>query len=171
MCTSPKRSPLPDLFGSMSDQALLAAQGYLELGMVEEALAELSTVDTSLLQDPDVIELRLHILMQGCHWNEAIIAAESLLQLRHDALTAYIHGAFALHELGRTSEARDLLLKGPLVLRQDPTFHYNIGCYEAVLGNRDAAIESLRQSFAMDETFRDFAKADPDLLEIAKELS
>ena len=154
----------------MSDRALLAAQGYLELGMVEEALGELSSIGRVAFDDPDIIELRLHILMQGRKWNEAIAAAEELLRMKIDALPAYLHGAFALHELGRTSEARDLLLKGPSVLREDPTFHYNIGCYEAVLGNRDAALESLRQSFAMDKNFREFAQCDPDLVQIFHEL-
>lgn len=138
--------------------------------MVEEALAELSSVEPKLFGDPDLLELRLHILMQDCRWNEALAAAEELLRVRQDALPAYIHGAFALHELGRTAEARDLLLRGPSVLREDPTFHYNIGCYEAVLGNHDVALKSLQQSFAMDETFRDFAQRDPDLARIAGEL-
>lgn len=154
----------------MNERALLAAQGYLELGMVEEALAELATVETPLLKDPDLLELRLHILMQGRRWDEALTTAEELLRMKEDALPAYIHGAFALHELGRTSEARDLLLKGPSLLRNDPIFHYNIGCYEAVLGNRDAALASLRQSFAMDKTFREFAQRDPDLMQIVQEL-
>ena len=154
----------------MSERALLSAQGYLELGMVEDALAELSFIGISGLNDPDIIELRLHILMQGRKWNEAIAAAEELLRIKNDALPAYIHGAFALHETGRTAEARDLLLKGPSLLRKDPTFHYNIGCYEAVLGNREAALQSLRQSFAMDKTFRDFAQRDPDLVRIVGEL-
>lgn len=154
----------------MSERALLAAQGYLELGMVEEALAELAKVETPFLSDPDIVELRLHILMQGRRWSDALAAAEELLRLHQDALPGYIHGAFALHELGRTAEARDLLLKGPSILRQDPTFHYNIGCYEAVLGNRDAALESLKKSFSMDATFRDFAQRDPDLAQIAGEL-
>ena len=154
----------------MSERALLAAQGYLELGMVEEALAELSSTGTLGFNDPDIIELRLHVLIQGRKWDEAIVAAEELLRIKTDALPAYIHGAFALHETGRTVEARDLLLKGPSLLREDPTFHYNIGCYEAVLGNRDAALASLRQSFEMDKTFRDFAQRDPDLMQIVQEL-
>ena len=154
----------------MSERALLAAQGYLELGMVEEALAELVAVQTPAISDPDLIELRLHILMQGGRWSDALASAEELLRLNSSALSAYIHGAFALHELGRTTEARDLLLRGPQVLRNDPTFHYNIGCYEAVLGNNDSAMRSLKKSFALDETYRDFAKQDPDLEAIRAEL-
>jgi predicted Zn-dependent protease len=147
----------------MSERAFLAAQGYLELGMVDEALAELLSVPAVESRDPDIIELRLHVLMQARRWPEALATAEDLLRLQPGAVPAYIHGAFALHELKRTAEARDLLLKGPEELRNDPTFHYNIGCYEAVLGNREAALQSLEQSFALDGTYRDFARRDPDL--------
>ena len=154
----------------MSERILLAAQGYLELGMVEEALAELSSFSGPFAQDPDIVELRLHIQMQGERWNDALTSAEELLRITPDAVPAFIHGAFALHEMGRTSEARDLLLKGPPVLKNDPTFHYNIGCYEAVLGNKEAALQSLQLSFAIDETYRDFAKGDPDLKLLHEEL-
>lgn len=147
----------------MSERAILAAQGYLELGMAAEALAELSCLPEIATGDPDIIELRLHILMQATRWNDALSAAEELIRLDAGGIPAYIHGAFALHELGRTEEARDLLLKGPSELRKDPTFHYNIGCYEAVLGNREAALESLHTSFALDETYRELARRDSDL--------
>jgi tetratricopeptide (TPR) repeat protein len=147
----------------MSERALLAAQGYLELGMVEEALSEIASVPAGENTDADLTELRLHILMHGKRWDEALVAAEELLRISPQAVPGYIHGAFALHELGRTAQARDLLLKGPPLLRQNPTFHYNIGCYEAVLGNRESALQSLRESFALDETYRDFAQRDPDL--------
>jgi predicted Zn-dependent protease len=155
----------------MNDRALLAAQGYLELGMVEEALAELSGVKSLEAGDPDLVELRLHIMMHGERWSEALVVAEELLRLNPSALPAYIHGAFALHELGRTADARDLLLRGPEILREDPTYHYNIGCYEAVLGNSESAKQSLERSFALDETYRDFAKKDPDLKAIRHELA
>ena len=155
----------------MNDRALLAAQGYLELGMVEEALAELSGVKSLEAGDPDLVELRLHIMMHGERWSEALVVAEELLRLNPSALPAYIHRAFALHELGRTADARDLLLRGPEILREDPTYHYNIGCYEAVLGNSESAKQSLERSFALDETYRDFAKKDPDLKAIRHELA
>jgi predicted Zn-dependent protease len=155
----------------MSERGVLAAQGYLELGMVDEALAELAVLQIPENPDPDLVELRLHILVQGCRWEEGLATAEELIRIRPEAAPAYIHGAFVLHELGRTAEARNLLLKGPQILRNDPTFHYNIGCYEAVLGNHDAAMLSLRESFALDGTFRDFAQRDPDLVALRSELT
>jgi hypothetical protein len=39
-----------------------------------------------------------------------------------------------------------------------------------VLGNRDAALQSLRESFALDGTYRNFARRDPDLALVHEEL-
>jgi predicted Zn-dependent protease len=147
----------------MSERAILAAQGYLELGMAKEALTELESLHLPEDRDPDLLELRLHVLMQAKRWPEVIAAAGELIRIRADALPAYIHGAYALHELGRTREALEFLREGPGELRDDPTFHYNVACYEAVLGNREAALESLDRSFALEGGYRDFARWDPDL--------
>jgi Flp pilus assembly protein TadD len=154
----------------MNERAILAAQGYLELGMATEALAELQSLPPEAGNDPDIEELRLHVLMQAKRWEEAVASSRHLLKLRSDSPSAHIQGAFALHELGRTCEARDFLMSGPETLREDPTYHYNVGCYEAVLGNPDAAMTSLRKSFALDESYRDFALRDPDLRLLHPEL-
>ena len=138
--------------------------------MAEEALGELCSLEALESGNPDITELRLHVLMQAKHWPDALATAEKLLRARPSAVPAYIHGAFALHELRRTADARDFLLKGPEELRNDPTFHYNIGCYEAVLGNREEALQSLRKSFALDSTYLDFARRDPDLAGIREAL-
>ena len=66
--------------------------------------------------------------------------------------------------VGRTgTAARKLLLTGPAVLLDEPIYYYNMGCYEALLGNVDKARDNLKISFKMDTTFRELAKRDPDL--------
>ena len=47
--------------------------------------------------------------------------------------------------------------------RMEPTYHYNLGCYDAVLGNLEEAARHLETSFRMDKKFREIAKYDPDL--------
>jgi hypothetical protein len=39
-----------------------------------------------------------------------------------------------------------------------------------VLGNRGAALRSLNDSFALDQTYRDFARRDPDLALMREDL-
>ena len=52
---------------------------------------------------------------------------------------------------------------GPITLLKEPIYYYNLGCYDALLGNICDAQENLQISFKMDSSFRDLAKKDPDL--------
>ena len=140
-----------------------AAQGYLELGMVDEALAELERVPEAERLHEDVEQLRVYILMRARRWDEAIAVCLALRAERPELTLSYIHGAFCLHELGRTTEAMRLLQEGPASLLREPIYYYNLGCYHAVLGNPEEAQSCLRTSFNMDDKFREIARYDPDL--------
>ena len=144
-------------------RTLLAAQGYCELGMSAEALAEIDAVPAELHAHPTVIELRLIILMQAKRWKAALTAGRELTKIAPDKNIGYIHSAFCLHELGQTEAARTLLLDGPATLHAEPVFHYNLACYECMLGHIETARAHLDKSFDLDKKFRDYAKTDPDL--------
>ena len=81
--------------------------------------------------------------------------------LAHNA--SALHSAFCLHELGQTEAARKVLLDGPATLHAEPVFHYNLACYECMLGNLELARVHLEKTFDLDKKFRDYAKTDPDL--------
>jgi hypothetical protein len=149
------------------ERTLLAAQGYLELEMPVEALAELGSLSAEEKDREEVLQLRLFVLMRGRLWTPAREVCERLRQLFPEESTGYIHGAFCLHELGRTAEAKEILLSGPPGLMREATYFYNLGCYDAVLGNLDEATASLRTSFEMDNKFREIAKYDPDLKSVS----
>ena len=58
------------------------------------------------------------------------------------------------------------MIAGPVALLKEPIYYYNMGCYEALLGNvRDARLH-LQTSFEMDSSFRELAKKDPDLASV-----
>ncbi len=145
------------------ERTLLAAQGYSELSMFDDAIAELDTLPKSIVENATVIELRTVILMQARRWKHALIAARALCRAEPEKTSGFIHAAFCLHELGRTADARDVLIGGPETLHSEPTFHYNLACYECVLGNLALARMHLDKSFELDKKFREFARSDPDL--------
>lgn len=142
---------------------MLAAQGYIELEMPEDALAELDGLPPEERLSEPAMQLRLFVLMRGRRWKEAMVVCDEMRRASPEGTTGYIHGAFCLHELGHTAEARQLLLSGPKALLHEPTYHYNLGCYAAVLGDTAEACQHLRRSFEMDSKFREIAKLDPDL--------
>lgn len=145
------------------DKVLLAAQGYFELGMMDDALEELGNLPRALQSRLDVLQMRLCACMRIHRWDDALRASEDLCQLQPHEAMGYIHAAFCLHELGRTPEARDMLLAGPAALLREATYFYNLGCYDAALGNIESAHTHLQASFKLDQKFREYAKTDPDL--------
>jgi predicted Zn-dependent protease len=145
------------------ERTILAAHGYTELSMFDDALAELETLPPETAGHADVVELRARILMQAKRWKPALEASRRFCVLQPGQTDGYINVAFCLHALGRTEEAREVLLSGPEALRAEPTFHYNLACYECVLGHLDLARMHLEKSIQLDKKYRDFAKGDSDL--------
>ena len=149
---------------------LLAAQGYFELQMFEDALEELEAATRHAPDDLPVTLLRLEIEMARRQWQDALSLAENLCRLDPHEPHFTIHRAYILRELERVEEARSVLLSGPSRLRELGTYHYNLGCYEALLGNREKALELVRLGMDLDPTLRAFAQTDPDLESIRLEL-
>ena len=140
-----------------------AACGYLELGMHRESIAELDAIAPRLQNRAEVLHLRLHHLMRQKRWGNALRVSQMLCKVAPDSGTGFLHAGFCLHRLGKTAEAKMLLITGPVALLKEPIYYYNMGCYEALLGDVNGAKENLLISFKMDASFRELAKKDPDL--------
>jgi predicted Zn-dependent protease len=149
---------MPDL-----ERVHLAAQGYFELEMYTDAIKTLDTLSFEDQLHSEVLELRVVVEMKLCRWKRALVASEKLCAVAPDAAIGFIHAAFCLHELGRTREAREVLLEGPASLVNEATYHYNLACYECVLGNLDTARAYLDASVSLDGKLKEFAQEDPDL--------
>ncbi len=153
------------------DRRILAAQGYVELGLYEEAQAELARLPAEAATRADVMEILLLCLMAEQRWPEALALTLRLCQAEPEEPGGFIHAAYCLHEMGRTQEAVDMLSRGPAALRSKPVYYYNLGCYHAKLGQMDRALALVRQSFEMDGSLRVVAKKDADLDCLRSELT
>ena len=145
------------------DRVLSAADGYSELGLPDLAWEEVDSLSGVERIRPEVQEVILGLLIRQRRWDEAIETGQGLCALGCVKPSTYIHTAFAMHELGRTKDARAILLAGPESLRKEPLFHYNLACYLAVSGHLKDAEAALRTAFRMDESLRLHARMDPDL--------
>ena len=101
--------------------------------------------------------------MRKKKWTTALRVSHKLCRVAPQCSTGFLHAGFCLHELGKTAEAKKILLQGPRTLLSEPIYYYNMGCYDALLGNIRAAQVHLQTSFKMDSSFRELAKKDPDL--------
>jgi predicted Zn-dependent protease len=151
-------------------KALTACQGYMELGMPGEALKELQTLPVELAERPAVLEMQVVILIRAKRWRAALQASRKLCRLHPLLAAGFIHAAFCQHELGKTEAARKTLLTGPRSLEKEGTYFYNLACYDAVLGDLEAARRHLARSIRLDKRFREFARNDRDLAALHEEL-
>ncbi len=145
------------------ERQLQAACGYAELGMFSESLAELDSIPTRLQRRPEVLQLRLHHFMRAKRWGPALRVSQLLCRVAPDCGTGFLHAGFCLHQLGKTAAARNLLMTGPVALLKEPIYYYNLGCYDALLGDIKRAAANLQISFKMDASLREIARNDPDL--------
>jgi|ERR1700736_3874283 len=131
--------------------------------MARQSLAELNAIESDLQGRPEVLQMRLHHLMRAKKWACALTVSRKLCRVAPQCSAGFLHAGFCLHELGKTAKAKELLLKGPVTLLKEPIYYYNMGCYDALLGNPKSAQVHLLTSFKMDSSFRELAKRDPDL--------
>lgn len=138
----------------------------MELGLADEALVELGQLPMETRGQLDVLESFLEAQMACKSWNAASETGRLLCLRDAEEPSFFIRAAFCLHETGDTLAACNLLLRGPKSLFEMAIFHYNLACYLWTLGEASRARSHLAQAISMDESFREAAEEDQDLVGI-----
>jgi predicted Zn-dependent protease len=157
----------------LGDQRHLeAAEGWVELGNHLEAGKELEQITPENHAHPAVLEIRWQILAKARQWDAALDIAAALIQLLPEHPLGWINRSYALHELKRTEEARDNLLRVVGKFPADAIMRYNLACYECQLGRLEQAKTWLQKAFAVGDSkeLTLMALGDPDLEPLSKDL-
>jgi tetratricopeptide (TPR) repeat protein len=144
---------------------LEAAEGWLGLGSWTEAQKELDAIVSPAQGHPRVLQLRWAVSAAHKDWLAGLEVAAALIQCAPDDASGWVHRSYCLHELKRTQEARDNLLRVVDQFKSDTTIRYNLACYECQLGRLDQALTWLQKACTLGGTRRisQMALADPDL--------
>lgn len=150
-----------------------AAEGWLDLGMADEAERELDQIPPVGAGHPMVLDLRWRICGARGQWEEAEQVAARMVVLAPDSPAGWIHRSFALHELRRTGEARAHLLKAAVLFPAHPILAYNLACYACAMGDLEDARDWLRRAAELKgkDEIRAMAADDPDLAALRDEIS
>jgi tetratricopeptide (TPR) repeat protein len=154
---------------------LSAAIGWLELGNLAEAKAELAQIEPVQQNHPDVLEVRWLLCAEGQSWKEGLEVARALLQAAPKRATGWLHQAYALRRVpeGGVRRAWDALLPAFDKFPKEPTIAYNLSCYACQMNQLDKARIWLKRAFAVGgkERITQMALADPDLEPLWPELA
>src|SRR6188768_2659131 len=75
---------------------LQAAQGWMGLGLLSDALAELEQISSENRRHPAVLELRWIIYIQQENWDAALAAATELVVEAPESANSWLHRSYAL---------------------------------------------------------------------------
>ena len=139
--------------------------GYLELGLLREASAELAAITPRDRHSTPVRLARIELAMTEAKWPAVIALAQPIADKHPKEERAWIAWAYALRELQRIEEARAVLLRAePHHGATSAVLQFNLACYESLLGNFEAARERLKRAGHIDQAWCDEAAPDdPDL--------
>ena len=146
---------------------LSAAVGWLELGNIVEAGAELEKIAPQFQSHPQVLDIRFEICAKAGHWNAAAEIAGRRTQLEPNQPGGWVSLAYAVRRKtgGGIPQAREILVQARQAFPREPTIAYNLACYECQLGDLNAARSWLETACVLGDAkkVRLMALEDPDL--------
>ncbi len=137
--------------------------GYLELGMIDDALAELRALPPKLRHEPEVLEMEAAIGLQTGRWQLAEDALNALCRQPGACVDLFVDWSCSLYELGRMEECRQALLLAPRERDAHGIWHYHLACLESQRGASEEARQLIRQALCLDPCLRRRAEANPNL--------
>ena len=140
------------------------ASGFIELGMLRDAAKELRAIAKTDQRTPKVLTVWIDLHMHARRWKPLIAVSRQLVRAEPQDDKGWISWAFGLRELNQVEAARAVLLKAmPLHGKTCSVLHYNLACYECLLGNLPQAKRHLKIAADRDKEWRESALADTDL--------
>ena len=152
---------------------LTASQGYLDLGMGQEAWDELDSMPLRDRARPEVVVMRLVILQSMAQWDKAAEIARGAIRAypeRPELYLLYLFGAYAIRRAEDVRAAFLFLQEGCTYLVDDATYWFNRGCYHCQAGELEDAKRCVQRAAELDRRFQQMALDDEDLEPLWDEL-
>ena len=152
------------------ERQLRAVEGYLELGLPEEAREELAAVAPEHGAEQRVLTLRVFVYQALSDWPQMATAAAALCQACPEEAQWQISFAYATRRAHNIEAARAVLRAAQGRFPEEALIPYNLACYECQLGRLEEARGYLREAFRLEQACREMALRDADLTPLYGEL-
>ena len=139
------------------------ARGYLELGMIAEAEAELAQIPAPESEMVDAIAVRVAILQERGNWPALREAAREFVRRMPVEPSGWVTWAYATRRAVSLHEAEKILLEAERHHPEEATIQFNLGCYACQRGDLVEARRRVDRAIAIEPKFKQAAATDPDL--------
>ncbi len=147
----------------LPQRRLAHARGYLELGMLAAAEAELAQIPAPACDAADVVAVRMALLHEQENWRELSKVAGEFTRREPGESAAWVTWAYATRRAVSLAAAEQILLTAEVHHPAEATIQFNLGCYACQRGDLAAARERVGRAIKLDEHFATAAQTDPDL--------
>jgi Flp pilus assembly protein TadD len=137
------------------------AEGYLELGMPQQALDVLARLDPA---DADwhTLYLQGEALRGLGRCEEALPPLARVIEAEPENVRAWLALAWCQKRVRRLDQAIFSMESALAADPEEPLIHYNLACYWSLAGGKRQALGYLEQALAMDGSFRRMIDAESD---------
>lgn len=146
-----------------SARILLAAEGYIDLGMLDQAAMELEKIPPEGRMREEVLTSRCRIFMEAKRWKAMRDVAKHLVSMNPKNLQHWIWAAYATRRAESLEAAREVLKSAWAFHPEHPLIFYNLACYACQMGKLEEARSLLHRAIEGDQAFKAMALGDPDL--------
>ena len=129
-----------------TQKGLLAAEGYLELGMIGDALREVQSLPESDQMSVEGLSALLEIYRAAEEWGLMQAIASSLWRTDKQNVERWLDLAFAMRHATSVESARELLLEAAKHFPGEAMVYFQLACCECQMGNLSSAKEHLSES-------------------------
>lgn len=150
---------------------IIAAEGYLDLGMTLAANEELERMPAEDRSRPEVYALRLKIYIELKKWDLAEVCAKHLTKIWPDQKGWWCAWAFATRQAVSIEGAEKTLIQARVRFPEDALIYYNLACYASVMGRWREAKYLLAEAIIRDDAYQMRALEDEDMQPIWDEIA
>ena len=153
---------MPDPLAIRRSQLTRQAEGYLELGMPQQALTTLARLEMSVSLDGKALYLRGEALRTLEKWEEAIPWLLAASSEDPDNIHYWLALAWCYKRTGQLRRAISSLENALGVDPSEAILHYNLACYWCLAKNKERTLDYLATAFEIDPNYRDMVHDETD---------
>jgi tetratricopeptide (TPR) repeat protein len=153
---------MPALARIQVHHACVEAEGYLELGMPQQALRTLQHRRHLVHGDARGCYLMGESLRELERYREAVFPLRRSLELIPDDVHVAMALGWCYKRIGKLDDAIAALERAVSIEPGDATLHYNLACYWSLARNRRRALQHLAYALDIDGNYRKLAEDEPD---------
>jgi len=146
---------------------LSAAVGWMELGNLAEAEAELESIAPEHRRHFAVLEARWLLCAEARDWQRGLEVAREMVEVAADRPEGWLHQAYAIRRApgGGLEQAWMILRSAAAVFPRNKLIPFNLACYACQMGRTAEAREWIEKAFETGgkKTMKAMALEDEDL--------